>query len=65
MAKKKRRAKNEIKRRIETAGGGIVIPVNKAIKSELKILNFWHVERLLKKADRIAAQVFWVWSMHW
>lgn len=34
--------------------GGIVIPVNKEIKAEQKILNFWHVEEILKKSDVIA-----------
>ncbi len=34
--------------------GGVVIPVNKEIKAEQKILNFWYVEELLKKSDTIA-----------
>lgn len=34
--------------------GGIVIPVNKEIKGKQKILNFWHVEELLKKSKTIA-----------
>ena len=38
----------------ETQIGGFVIPVNKQIESEQKILNFWYVEELLKKCERIA-----------
>jgi NAD-dependent dihydropyrimidine dehydrogenase PreA subunit len=33
---------------------GVVIPVNKEIKAEQRILNFWYVEELLKKSDIIA-----------
>ena len=33
---------------------GVVIPVNKEIRAEQKILNFWYVEELLKKSNIIA-----------
>ena len=54
MAKKKRWTKNEIKDMMGTAGGGVVIPVNKALKTKQKIPNFWYVEQLLRKTDKIA-----------
>ncbi len=45
---------DEVKNMVGTGGGGVVIPVNKEVKAEQKILNFWYVEELLKKSKIIA-----------
>lgn len=55
MVEKKKWTLDQVEKMIETDGGGIVIPVNKEIKAEQKILNYWYVEELLRKSERIAA----------
>ena len=63
MAEKEKWTLDQIKKMIGSAVdyyppasevGGTVIPVNKEIKGEQKILNFWYVEELLKKSNTIA-----------
>lgn len=56
MKEKKRWSEEQVK---QMAGSGdevtgMVIPVNQVIKAEQKILNFWFVEDLLRKSERIA-----------
>ena len=63
MAEKKKWTLDQVKKNVDSAieyyppgseAAGVVIPVNKEIKAEQKILNFWYVEELLKKSDVIA-----------
>lgn len=54
MVKPKGWTQKQVKSMIKSAGGGVVIPINREIKARSKILNFWFVERLLKKSKTIA-----------
>lgn len=54
MSEKNRWTYEQVKDMIGDDVTSLVIPVNRVLKAEQQILNFWYVEEILKKADKIA-----------
>ncbi len=52
--KLKRRTKSEVKKLLSFGGSGVIVPINREINVKSRVLNFWSVERLLKKSKVIA-----------
>lgn len=59
MAEEKKWTFDKVKDMVGETGAGVVIPVNRKIEVEQKVLNFWYVEELLRKTDRIAVGECW------
>lgn len=59
MARKEEWTFQKVKDMVGEAGAGVVIPVNREVEVQQKVLNFWYVEELLKKTDRIAVRECW------